>query len=503
MSTVNGQTHENPNPFDGPLGRLIAEAAAAVPEAPAPDPAAAPVAPVVRPGESRINSSNSSVRDRGFVEDDSPITGESWPAPPDDLAYYGLTGDIARVIEPHTEADPVALLVQFLVVFGSVIGRSAYFVAEGARHHTNLFAVMVGLTSKGRKGSSWAQVTRLAGALDPDWLRTRVQSGLSSGEGLIWAVRDPIDKQEPVRERGSRAVTGYQTIRADAGVDDKRLLAMESEFALVLKNLHRENNTLSAIVRQAWDSGELRTLTKNSPAQATGAHVSVVGHVTRDEVRRYMTETELANGFANRFLWVAVRRSRRLPFGGGLRAEDLAPLTDRLREAIRFAQRAGELARDAEADALWAEVYAPLSDGRPGLLGAVLGRAKAQTMRLACLYALLDRSSLVREEHLTAALALWRYCVRSAGYVFGDSYGDRDLDTLMAALRAAPAGLTRAEVSAVFGRNKTADQLRRLLARLLEMGLAHPVRVRAEGPGRPVERWHSGPAADEFTNPTN
>jgi len=397
----------------------------------------------------------------------------------------------------------VALLIQLLVVFGNLIGRTAHFLAEGACHHMNLFTVLVGVTSKGRKGSSWSQVSRLAGPLDAAWLRSRVQGGMSSGEGLIWAVRDPIDKQEPVRERGSRDITGYQTVRVDVGVDDKRLLAVEPEFALVLKNLHRESNTLSAISRQAWDSGELRTLTKNTPARATGAHISVIGHVTRDEVLRYMTETEMANGFANRFLWVAVRRARQLPFGGQLGADELRPLTERLERAFQFARRAGEMGRDAGADAVWAEVYAPLSDGRPGLLGAVLGRAEAQTMRLACLYALLDRSAVVREEHLLAALALWQFCERSAGYVFGESYGDRDLDTLVAALRGAAGGLTRAEISGVFNRNKTADQLRRLLARLLGMGLAHPVRGVADGPGRTAERWYAGPAADEVTNSTN
>jgi hypothetical protein len=61
--------------------------------------------------------------------DFTPLGGSAeiaYPSPPDDAAYYGLAGDIVRRIEPHTEADPVALLVQILVVFGNVIGRSAH-----------------------------------------------------------------------------------------------------------------------------------------------------------------------------------------------------------------------------------------------------------------------------------------------------------------------------------------------------------------------------------------
>jgi hypothetical protein len=51
----------------------------------------------------------------------------------------------------------------------------------------------------------------------------------------------------------------------------------------------------------------------------------------------------------------------------------------------------GEAARAlrAAAWALWEERYEELSADRPGLLGAILGRAKAQVVRLALVYALL------------------------------------------------------------------------------------------------------------------
>ena len=59
-------------------------------------------------------------------------------------------------------------------------------------------------------------------------------------------------------------------------------------------------------------------MVKNSPAKATGAHISIVGHITRDELRRLLTQTESANGFANRFCWLAVKRSKCLPDGGAI-----------------------------------------------------------------------------------------------------------------------------------------------------------------------------------------
>src|SRR5262249_46211336 len=153
-----------------------------------------------------------------------------------------------------------------------------------------------------------------------------------------------------------------------------------------------------------------------------------------------------SNGFANRFIWIAVRRSKLLPHGGRLTTEALQPHIVRLAEALAFARRPGPMARTTAANRGWEGAYPILTRGRPGLLGAVAGRAEAQALRLSMLYALLDRSAMIEVEHLVAALALWDYAERSIGYVFGDSLGDRDLDKLMAALMTATEGLTREKI---------------------------------------------------------
>ena len=54
-------------------------------------------------------------------------------------AYHGLAGEVVSTIAPQTEADPVALLLQFLVYFGNAIGRGPYFQVGKDRHFTNLF----------------------------------------------------------------------------------------------------------------------------------------------------------------------------------------------------------------------------------------------------------------------------------------------------------------------------------------------------------------------------
>ncbi len=422
-------------------------------------------------------------------EADDTDTVVPWPDPLDEAAFYGLAGEVVGALEPQTEADPAALLVQLLVAFGNAVGRAPFYPVEASQHHTNLFAVLVGATSKGRKGTAWDHIAYLMSHADPVWA-TRVQEGLSSGEGLIWAVRDPILTREPVKEKGH--VVAYEEVETDPGVADKRLLVTETEFCSVLKLAQREGNTLSATIRKAWDTGSLRILNKNSPAQATGAHISIIGHITRDELLRHLEGTEAANGFANRFLWVAVRRSKCLPDGGDIGAIDTTPLVAALRNALDFGRKVGRMQRDDEARAIWHAVYPDLSDGKPGLFGAVTSRAEAQVLRLSCVYALLDCSPVVRREHLLAALAVWEYCEASARWVFGDKLGDPTADEILRALRENRAGMTRTEISALFGRNKSAGQISRALAALLEAGRVRKTVLPADDTGgRPAELWQA------------
>jgi hypothetical protein len=411
----------------------------------------------------------------------------NWPDPMAAAAYHGLVGDLVKLIEPHSEADPAALLIQTLVAFGNLIGRGPHFTAEADKHYTNLSAVAVGQTAKGRKGTSLSQVLRVLLLIDPEWNK-RATTGLASGEGLIWAVRDEIMEHVPIRENGR--VARYDDVVSDPGEKDKRLLVTEPEFARVLQVSERESNTLSATIRQAWDSGDLRTLTKKQSARATGAHISIIAHITKDELKRLLTDTAAANGFANRFLWVCVRRSKLLPEGGELATVDIQQITNRIRAAADFARTMGEMRRDDNARRIWHEVYPLLSDGKPGLHGAVTSRAEAQTMRLACIYAVLDRSSVISAPHLMAALEVWRYCEDSARFIFGDALGDETADELLRQLRQSPAGLTRNEIRELFQRNKSSAEIGRGLGILQGYGLARVERGRSDdAQGRPPERW--------------
>lgn len=299
-----------------------------------------------------------------------------WPLPLGEQAFQGLAGNFVRIVEPHTESDPAALLMQFLTFFGNAAGRASYFPVEANWHRPNEFLVILGDTSKARKGTSAQHVCRVFEMADPIWTQEKIVSGLSSGEGLIAEIRDPTHKE--------------------GGSADKRLMVVESEFASILKKTERTGNTLSVILRNAWDGATLRSLTRNSPLKATAPHVSVIGHCTIEELRRYLTLTESANGFGNRFLWACARRSKLLPDGGNLDVDALKETGAVLADALAFARTGREMKRDAKARDLWHASYEKLSEGRPGLAGALTARAEAHAVRLAMIYALLDRTRLSR-----------------------------------------------------------------------------------------------------------
>jgi len=404
-----------------------------------------------------------------------------WPVLADE-ALYGLAGGIVRAIDPFTEADKVAVLSTLLVQFGNCVNASAHFSVEYTKHFVRLFVALVGRTAKGRKGQSLSTLRYIFEQIDPDWSRDRVVfGGLSSGEGLIDAVRDERrDKEGEIIDEGEK---------------DKRLLLIEEELVSALKVASREGNTLSAILRQAWDRGDLRPLTKNNKIRATGAHISIVSHITQEELLRHFTAIEQSNGFGNRFIWLLVRRSKLISRPVPVPAETLAPLIDHLRTAVDFARKTSLIDRDSEAEARWEEAYPSLSEGKPGLFGAIIGRAESQVMRLACLYTLLDCSNVVSVVHLNAALALWDYSEESARLIFGDATGNPNADEIVTALRNNRQGLTRTDIRDLFARNRKSGEIENALMLLLRSGLARRVNEKPqnetgeETKGRPIERW--------------
>jgi hypothetical protein len=390
-----------------------------------------------------------------------------WPAPPAAVVYHELLGEIVHRIAPHTEADPVAILTQLLVAFGAAIGRGAWFQVEATRHHGNEYMCLVGDSARGRKGSSWDHVRRLILAADPS-LEPRILTGLSSGEGVIWAVRDPTSQ--------------------DPGNSDQRLLVIEPEFASVLRASSRENSTLSPTLRSGWDGRPLAILTRTAPARASAAHISVIGHITQHELRRHTTSLELANGYINRVLLIACRRQRLLPDGGNPDPLAGTGLTRLLAAALKQARNTGQVRLDPDARELWHHAYRQLAaEPVDGIAAQLTARAEAHIIRLALLYTLTDGSSIIGAGHLTAALALHDYAARSANWALTGATGQPLAEQIHTALRQHPGGLTRSQISNTLNHNQPAGEIDTALQALHAAGRATVTRQPTGG--RPAQLW--------------
>jgi hypothetical protein len=401
----------------------------------------------------------------------------NWPAL-NDAALHGLTGDVVARLIPNTEADQVALLLQFLASFGNAVGRKPHFLIEGTKHYPNLFIVLAGQTAKARKGTSADRIRQLFEAADPEWTQRCVQGGISSGEGILWAIRDPI-----------YAMKKGELQCVDLGVEDKRLLLDEREYQQALTVMTRAGNTVSRIIRDAWDCRErLQSLTKNSPASVTAPMISIVSHITIEELRESLDKTAMANGYANRFLFACVRRGQLLPHGGSVDDSAVQYLGPTIAAALQKARGLERITMSAKAAKQWVDIYTTLSVDQPGLLGAITARAEAQTLRLSLVYALIDGVVEIDVDHLEAALAVWRYCEASAKLIFGDTVGDPLADEILRALRASfITGITRTELLMMFKNTQRTNTIGAALLRLQQLG-----KVRVEHSptgGRPVERW--------------
>lgn len=404
-----------------------------------------------------------------------------WPML-NEVAYHGLAGEVVKLIRPHTEADPVALLASFLAEVGAMLNRGPHLIPDGSFHPLLFWPVLVGQSSKSRKGTTDKRISYLMKLADESWTRGDGKGTLSSGEGLAFAVRDPEQREETTREKGKAP---------DPGVEDKRLFLVQSEFGAVLKVMAREGNSLSGVLRDAWDGQDLAPMTKSNRVRATDPHIGIVGHVTQDELRRNLNSTEASNGFANRFVWLRVKRSQELPFPSAPDSHDLMHLANRIGTAIQRGRAHGEIGLTASARDAWRAIYHDLSADRPGLSGVLLGRAEAQAMRLAGLYALLDGQGQIDVSHLSAALALWEYAENSTKQIFGDDTGDPIADTILRALLVGE-GLDDSRISGLFGRNVPAARLEQSKKLLEAKGLAHAeTHMSLEG-GRPSRIWRRG-----------
>jgi hypothetical protein len=412
--------------------------------------------------------------------------GPAWPEL-DWAAGHGLAGDFVKMWDPHTEAYPAAVLHLFLATAGCWFGPGYWIAGGNTRHTPKVWPIIVGDSSVGAKGTAVSVVRSFWRDFDKRFADMHTANGLSTGEGLIRAVRDASgeDPTEP----------GF-----DEGVNDKRLWVDAPEFVGVLDKSRREGNSLSSLLREAYDDQILQSMTSGSPLKSTGSHIVITPQITPAELVAKLTSTDVANGLANRFMLVCSKMSKTLPEGSRPTLEQLRAFGDRLDEVrrVNFKDSRGgqhELTRTEAARDLWVAEYhrrfgERRADESESPVKSLLARWHANSARLSVTYALLDGQLQVDESHVRAALAAWDYVEDSTRWVFGSEAGDRDLGRLMEYINEQVDGRSRKEISVeLFQRHKTAKELDGVIAKLLNRGDYEVVQVKPEGGGRPTTRY--------------
>lgn len=401
--------------------------------------------------------------------------------------FHGLAGDYVKTMDPHTEADPVAVLAHFLVAFGNAAGRNAFFDL-GKKQFPIVYAAIIGNTSSGRKGTAAEVGLKPFETADPAWFKSQVLDSVSSGEALITAIRDEETVQRVFKDE-------VKTLTLP-GFPDKRLFIVWEEFGMAFKKLRTDGSTLSARIRDFWGSpARSNVLVKDRKTTATRPHVSFVGHCTPGELKAEMTQVERLNGFANRFLWVWSQKSKTLPLPTSPDPFTRDELTNRLKDALAFARNDDNplpMDLSPNAQSLWKVVHAKLENNQSDLMGTMCGRAAPMTLRLAMIYALLDQTTTIGVDHLQAAFALTRYSRATVRWLHKDKKGNKKLARLTKKLKAAgEKGLTESEITnQVFHNNATAKEKQEYLNWLLARDLVCQVET-PPGPkgGAPSLRW--------------
>jgi hypothetical protein len=325
------------------------------------------------------------------------------PAP---LDLKGVTpiglGMLLDHLTPLTDAPHSSLALAACVTMSALVGSGPRLQWRGA-HRPALFGALVGHSGYGRKGAAMREVERAFRQVDP-LLDEITTGGMASGEVFIDILND-----------SKKNSLGTVLIR-------------EHEIASMLIIASREGSTLSSNLRKAWDGDRVETRSRaKGHTTATGYNAAFLGGITPGELEKRLTADEIANGWANRFLWFWSERRE-----GGFNpvADDTMPsnLRSYLQDCIQHARSLGgahliapQYTMTLSTDALaWMEARAAALDVPPiGVIGALRQRMPGHVIRLAMVAALLEQSSVVEVEHLTFGQRMTDYAVESMRPVFG------------------------------------------------------------------------------------
>jgi len=367
------------------------------------------------------------------IEEKDPDLTRTPPKPTDDM-FPGFLKGVVEHCCAHSEAVPVAVAINVLVRFTTLIGPMVYLPIGDERRLLNEFVLMVGPTGLG-KGSSNHGPSRLFRrveeylALDLDnqfqagksdgisqYPLLKVHTGgLSSGEGLAAALNDgeDDDKAEPV--------------------PDKRILVIEPEFSNTLSMSQRTGNIICMVLRNAYDGVDIKPLTKRDKVRVSNPYVCLLANITARELTSHDQSSMMVyNGMLNRFLILWQQPEKNVAFPEPIPDKVIDQVAQSLADRVLFARKlshethwrkvpglSSPMSMNPEARTLWETAYDNLMNGADCETVLILTRRhRLHALILASLFALLGSRREIQTNDIQYALAWCEYSRKSVVYIF-------------------------------------------------------------------------------------
>lgn len=319
-------------------------------------------------------------------------------------AFFGLIKEVIETAAVNCEASAVSVGITLIHYIAACIGRKVYLPIGDYILHCRPYSLIVGQSSKARKGMSqslvkkiFLEIAQINKYLPP------IINGLSTGEGLIYLVRDSDDK--------------------DQGISDKRALVIETEFANILKKSKREQSILSQIIRQAYDGETIATRTRVNSCKATDPHIVILGHITADELKKTIANTtEATNGFINRFLIINTKREKIISLPPATNIKKIKSIAFDINQILKefdpLSKTIHEMKIDIEAAIYWDKVYSVLTAESYGIIGELTNRHDHFPLIYAMIFAILEGRFTITELDIERALYWVDYGQQSIRYIF-------------------------------------------------------------------------------------
>jgi hypothetical protein len=423
------------------------------------------------------------------------------PRPIGREAFTGLLGDWVSLWTDKTEASPSSILVQTLCALSPVPDMARIYTGNATPEGPAFLLLVLGASARSRKGTGGSIALDLLRRAFPVFVEgtqpelegglalgapSRVLNSLSSGEGLIAALRD-----DAVNRKGDLV----------PGVQDKRLLVVLAEFGQLLRTIAREGNTLQDVLRQAFDQGALDVVTRHEPLRAARSHVACLAHCTVEELSELAPDVALVNGLFNRWLYTYVEREKIVSNPSQPPENEREALARQAREALEpytWASRDSPVVFEIApgTTSRWLELDLHYKRGRPTPQECSLtARQPTLAKRLALLYAVLDRAKAIEVRHLDAAHAVVEHAEQAALHAFRERGGNSPVERIADFIREAGGDVVpRMLLWRFLGHRTPVAHLDRALANLITAGKIECVKAPRFGAGRTARgyRWQGG-----------